>query len=183
MVIQQKATNKPAGINKPEQKIRYGCVFCLTGHEESVTESLEAQNPGLFATHVSQVKLHTVKGISNKVIKRILPGYVYFKTKSGNPPDLRYIQNAVRLLRPSSGNWALWGMDEWFAGWIFENHGVIGMSKARINAENRVEVVSGPLKTLENYIERVIRRDHCGQVALPFHDREVRIWLLYELVE
>ena len=185
MIVQQrvKIPNRLMENRKPDQKVRYGCVFCVTGREESVAVSLEAQNHDLRASPVSQVKYKSFHGIKSTEQKIIMPGYVYFQTKSHKPPDLRYVEDSIRLLCPSEKNWALWGMDEWFAKWLFENHGVIGMSKARINAENRVEAVIGPLKILEDYIRRVDKRGHGAQVALPFYDREVLIWLPYELVQ
>jgi len=163
------------------EDFKYGCVFCLTGQEDSVVESLEAQNPGLDATSVYQVKPKSEQGVIRKVTQRILPGYVYFRTKSDDPPDMRYIQDSIRLLEMTKGYWALSGMDEWFAKWVFVHHGVIGYSLADI-VENRVRMLSGPLKELERYIVRVDKRARGGQVALPFHEREVRMWLKYDLV-
>jgi len=161
--------------------IKYGCVFCLTGQEDAVVESLEAQNPGLAATSVFQMKPKKDEGITRRVTQRILPGYVYFQTKSDDPPNLRYIQDSIRLLEMTKGSWALSGMDEWFAKWIFAHHGVIGFSDATV-VDNTVRMLSGPLKELEKYIVRVDKRSRGGQVALPFHDREVRMWLKFDLV-
>ena len=178
-----KITNSINENCEPDQKLRFGCIFCVTGREESVAISLEAQNSGLRASPVSQIQHKSVQGIKSTVQKIIMPGYVYFQTKSHISPDLRYVEDSIRFLGPSETSWTLWGMDEWFARWLFENGGVIGMSKARLNARNRVEVVSGPLKTLENHIVRIDVRNRGGQVSLQFHDREVRIWLAYEIVQ
>lgn len=169
--------------NLSEPSVRYGCVFCKTDREGSVAESMEAQNRSLKAAYVSQISHKSVQGIKSTVQQITMPGYVYFQTNSYDPPDLRFIQDSIRLLRPAGKSWTLWGWDEWFAKWIVENQGVIGMSKARINADNRVEAVHGPLKTLEAYMKRVDKHRRGAQVVLPFHDREVTLWLAYELVE
>lgn len=160
----------------------YGCVFSLTGREVSVIESLEAQNPGLRATSVSQVKWKSAQGIKSKVVQITMPGYVYFQTKSSDPPNLRYIEDAIRLLTTTKNSWALTGMDAWFARWVLDNNGLIASSRAVLN-NNRVEFLAGPLYDLREYVTKVDKRSRNGQVALPFHDREVTIWLAYELVE
>jgi len=127
--------------------MRYGCVFCLSGEEASVIESLEAQNPGFTATSVSQTKWKSIPGGRYKETRIIFPGYVYFQTISSDPPDLRYIEKSIRLLATTKGSWTLTGMDEWFAKWIFKNHGVIGFSTATV-IDNRARMLSGPLKDL-----------------------------------
>jgi len=129
-------------------ELRYGCVFCITGREESVAVSLEAQNPGLRVTFVSLLKWHTVEGIRNTEIRNIFPGYVYFKTGLYEPPDLQYIQDSVRLLETTKRSWILSGMDAWFAQWIFENHGMIGFSKAKL-VDDLIEFIEGPLYDLK----------------------------------
>jgi len=168
------------GIIEANTEIRYGCIFCLTGHESSVAESLEAQTPGLIATSVSQTKVKSVQGVSSVVNELIFPGYVYFQTKSQNPPDLRYIEDSIRLLETTKNSWTLTGMDAWFAKWIIDHHGVIGMSKA-VRIDKWVEIISGPLHELKPYIRIVDKHRRRGLVVLPFHNREVRIWLKYEL--
>ena len=174
--------NEAIQVRDAAHFIRYGCVFCKTGREEAVVESLEAQNPGLSASYVSQIKRKTVQGITSTVQQITMPGYVYFQTNSFDPPYLKYVEDAIRLVRPSAGSWALMGMDAWFAKWVFENHGVIRFSKARL-VDNRVQIMGGPLKDLEDCIVRIVKRERCAQVLLPFLDREVRIWLAFEYQE
>ena len=51
MIVQQrvKIPNRLIENREPEKMMRYGCVFCVTGREESVAISLEAQNHDLKA--------------------------------------------------------------------------------------------------------------------------------------
>ena len=170
----------PTPVLDPVIELRYGCIYCTSGQEETVIESLEAQNPGLTATYVSQIKWKSEQGLKSKIKQITMPGYVYFRTTSDDPPDLRYIQESNRLLEMTKGSWELTSMDEWFAKWVFDRHGVIGFSKAML-IDNLVTITDGPLKDLEKYIVRIVKRDRCGQVALPFHGRKVRFWLMFEL--
>ena len=168
--------NRQAADGAQEQRAKrfdykYGCVFCMTGQEDSVIGSLEAQNPECYATSVSQTKWKTDQYGSRKVTQVIFPGYVYFQTKSNDPPDLRYIEQSIRLLETTKGSWTLSGMEAWFAKWIIEKHGVIGFSTATV-IDNRAMMLSGPLKELEQYIIKVDKHHRGGLVALPFHDRE-----------
>jgi len=141
----------PTPVLDPVKELRYGCVYCTSGQEGTVIESLEAQNPRLAATHVSQIKWKSEQGVKSKIKQITMPGYVYFRTTSDDPPDLRYIQESNRLLEMTKGSWTLTGMDAWFAEWVFENDGVIGVSQAKI-ADEKVKIVDGPLNELHNYI-------------------------------
>lgn len=160
-------------------KTRYGCVFCLTGHEDEVVHSLTSQNPGLKACSVSRIKCHTRDGVTAVVDQITLSGYVYFATEKTDPPDLRFIQDAIRLVYTTQFSWALSGMDEWFAKWVLDHGGLIGLSKAT-RVDNWVEFVSGPLFELKHYVKKVDKRHRGAQISLPFHDREVQMWLHYD---
>ena len=183
-MLDQSIKIKAPHITESISRIRYGCVFCITGRKESVAVSLEAQNPGLKATFVSLIKWHTVNGIREVETRLLFPGYVYFKTESSEPPDLLYIQDSVRLLETTKYSWILSGMDAWFAQWVFENHGVIGFSRAKL-INNLIEFIEGPLYDLKmkGCLKKVDRRHGSALVVLPFHNREAKMWLMYDLVE
>lgn len=161
----------------------YGCVFCMTGKEDIVAGNIEKNCPGVRATMVRQVKRRTVKGITSLVTQTVFPGYVFLEAEPGNAHVFRIPgDGAYKLLTTSDRTWQLYGSDERFVRWVFARNGLIPLSKAYREGD-RVRVISGPLKDLEGYILRVDKRNRSGQVALMFHNRTVKAWLGFELVE
>jgi len=167
---------------EPVSKFRYGCVFCRTGREKAVAESLQGQRPGLIATPVYQIKYKSAQGVKSTEIRILLPGYVYFQTERDDPPDMLYVEDAIRLLAHSGRMWQLIGQEAWFAQWVFENHGVIGLSQASKDEEGKVRVLQGPLKQLESQIIKYDKRGRACQVELDFCERKARMWLAFEWV-
>ena len=169
-------------VTEPESMIRYGCVFCRTGREEAVARSLEGQRQDLFATPVYQVKHKSVQGVKSTEVHILLPGYVYFRTKRNDPPDPMYVEDAIRVLEHSGRKWQLIGQEAWFAQWIFENHGVIGLSKACRDEEGKTKIIEGPLKTLEAHIIKYDKRSRGCQIELDFCRGKACMWLAFEWV-
>lgn len=161
----------------------YGCVFCATGREDAVVRSIEKDCPGVHATAVRQVKRRSVNGSTLLITQIVFPGYVFLEAEPGNEYVFRIPkESAARLLTSSDRQWQLYGPDERFARWVFSLNGLIPLSKAYREGD-RVKVINGPLKDLEGCILRVDKRNQSGQVALTFHNRVVKAWLGFELVE
>ena len=161
----------------------YGCVFCVTGKEEIVANSIQKDCPGVHATAVRQVKRRTVSGSTTLVTQIAFPGYVFLEAEPRNEYVFRVPrQGVIKLLTTFDHAWQLYGSDERFARWVFSLNGLISLSKAYREGD-RVKVVSGPLKDLEGSILRVDKRNQNGQISLMFNNRMVKTWLGFEFVE
>lgn len=173
----------PAGVPDNAYAKSYGCAFCVTGKEETVARNIETTCPGIHATPVRQIKRKTVGGRTSLIMQIAFPGYVFFEAESIGESILYLPRENLKalLMTPNSG-WKLSGDDERYARWIFSLGGLISLSRAYMEDE-RVRIVSGPLKDLEGHIVRIDKRNRNGQIMLTFNNRTVTAWLGYEMIE
>lgn len=161
----------------------YGCVFCVTGRERTVAESIQSACPDVRAYAVFQEKYQSKDGKKRRIETVILPGYVFFNAPVDAEIFVRFPKaDVIRVLKGNERDWRLTGEDREFARRVFDYEGCIGFSKAYLDGD-RVRILSGPLKDMEGMITRIDRRGKSGQVAMNFNGREVKLWLGFELVE
>ena len=91
-------------------------------------------------------------------------------------------QNIIRILSTDDGMWQLQGEDERFVKWLFQYDGLLGFSQA-YKENDRIRIISGPLKDMEGKIKQVDKRGKSGQVVLSFYGKEMSVWLGFELIE
>ncbi len=166
-----------------EQGRAYGCVFCVTGKEQQVAEQIHHVCPDVRATAVLQEKHKSICGRKIKVKAVMLPGYVFFDAPDDPAITLRFPRiNVIRVLKGEDYGWRLSDEDSEFAERVFSYHGCLDFSLAR-NEGDRIRILSGPLKDMEGMISRIDRRGRSGQVTLKFDNREVKIWLGFDLID
>lgn len=167
-----------------EGKLCYGCLFCTTGKERLVSRGIETACPGVRTLIARQEKHKTVQGKKIRETVLLLPGYVFFRAECSAEPYATFPREHVLRLLTTGENrqWQLAGEDEKFAAWLFQCDGLLGFSKA-YKEQDRIRIVSGPLKDLEGQILRIDRRGRSGQVALEFNGRRVKVWLGFELID
>lgn len=170
----------PCG-NEQTQAISYGCLFCMTGKEQSVAEQIQAACPNVRAAAMRQLKYKTCKKVKTREEAVFLPGYVFFEAPSITEPSVVFpTQNVIRVLSTDNGIWQLQGEDERFVKWVFQYDGMLGLSQAYKEGD-RIRIVSGPLKDMEGKIRRVDKRGMSGQVILSFCGRDIPVWLGFEM--
>lgn len=167
-----------------EEKLCYGCLFCTTGKERLVAQGIEVMCPGVRTLIARQEKHKTVHGRKFRETVPLLPGYVFFQAEYNTEPYAKFPREHVLRLLTTGENrqWQLAGEDEKFAAWLFRCDGLLGFSKA-YKEQDKIRIVSGPLKDLEGQILRIDRRGRSGQVALEFNGRQVKVWLGFELID
>ena len=171
-----------SGDNEQPQEMAYGCLFCITGKEQSVAEQIQTSCPGVRATTMRQLKYRTCKKVKTREEVILLPSYVFFEAPSSMEPSAEFPpRNIIRVLSMDHGIWQLRGEDERFAKWLFQYDGLLGFSQAYREGD-RIRIVSGPLKDMEGKIKRVDKRGMSGQVILSFHGKEIAVWLGFELI-
>ena len=161
----------------------YGCLFCATGKEKSVLESIRLTCSDVRATTARQEKFKTDHGKKTKVTALLLPGYVFFETSAPSDTPLHFPHDGIiRLLTDTDGCWQLYGDDERFVRWLFSYNGLLPFSTA-YQEGTRIRVIDGPLKDMEGFIRRIDKRGHSGQITVSFNHRELNVWLAFDLVE
>lgn len=166
------------------EKLCYGCLFCTTGKEQLVSRGIEVVCPGVRTLVARQEKHKTIQGKKLRQTVILLPGYVFFQASCRTEPYVEFPrEHVLRLLTSGEDRqWRLAGDDERFAAWLFQNEGLLGFSKA-YKEQDRIRILSGPLKDLEGKILRIDRRGRSGQVALEFNGRTIKVWLGFELID
>ena len=161
----------------------YGCLFCITGKEHIVANSIQLYNKSVRAKAVCQTIRHTNQGVTSLQNDIVLKGYVFFETCAGAslegllPPN-----DILTILSYSDGDWRLCGDDLEYAKWIFKYDGVLPLSKA-YKVGDRIFILDGPLKDLEGNITRIDKRNRSGQVTINFAGREQKVWLGFDIVK
>ena len=165
------------------QDMSYGCLFCMTGKEQSVAEQIQINCPNVRATTMRQLKYRTYKRVKTKEEIILLPSYVFFEAPSSMEPAREFpSQNIVRILALDSGIWQLQGEDERFIKWLFRYNGLLGFLQA-YKEGTQIRITSGPLKDMEGKIKCVDKRGMSGQSILSFHGKDVPVWLGFELID
>ena len=163
--------------------VAYGCIFCRTGNEEVLARSIEKEYPEIRALFPIKTRMRRwAKALIEERVA-LFPGYLFFKADEGfDVKCLFHREDVFRVLRSSDGKWRLCGEDETFARALFEQNGVIGLSKAYFEGD-RIRIVDGMLKIYEDRILRVNRRSRTAQVYVGMAGEEATVWLGYELLE
>lgn len=158
-----------------------GCLFCKAGREQRVVQ-LFPEGAALFPT---KVRYRRMGGQAIEEQTPLLPGYVFFETAD---PDfdlrqLKWPNDILKLLSYGDGAWQLHGYDAQFAEMLFREKGRIGLSLACFDEGDRIRIVDGFLKAYEGAIIRVNRRAKTAQVSIPFQEKNITMWLGFELIE
>lgn len=167
--------------DKPEIREEYGCLFCRVGCEQRVARDLTEKILQIKA--IAPVKLRYHRNKHSNERETLFPGYVFIQADSDcnlfQEINHRYI---YRVLCDSEHNWYLRGSDAKIAQKLFEVNGVIDYSKAYYE-NDRIRIVDGFLKDYEGDIVRVDRRMKAAQIRVQLLEREVKVWLGFELIE
>ena len=173
----------PSYDDEQPEGMSYGCLFCITGKEQSVADQIQTVCPNVRATTMRQLKHRTCKKVKTKEEVILLPSYVFFEAPSSMEPSVEFpTQNIIRILFLDKGVWQLRGEDERFVKWLFRYDGLLGFSQAYKEGD-QIRIVSGPLKDMEGKIRRVDKRGMSGQVVLYFYGKEIPVWLGFELIQ
>ena len=133
---------QPIEANAHEKNIAYGCLFCMTGKEQSVAERVQVACPDVRAITMRKIKYRVCKKVKRTEEAIVLPGYVFFQAPSYIEPVLAFPkQNVIRTLS-MEGDWRLRGADEQFTRWLFRYDGLLSLSQAYRDGD-RIRIISG----------------------------------------
>ena len=153
----------PETEDEQPQERSFGCLFCITGKEQSIVDQIQTSCPDVRATAMRQLKYRTCKKVKTQEEAILLPSYVFFEAPSTMEPSVEFPrQNIIRILSTDDGMWR-------FSQAYKEN--------------DRIRIISGPLKDMEGKIKQVDKRGKSGQVVLSFYGKEISVWLGFELIE
>jgi transcriptional antiterminator NusG len=162
----------------------------MTGQEESIRQRIETklQRNGMLQARTFIPKRHLKErkeGIWYDVFKVMFPGYILLATEQ--------IEDVAKLLVTTEGVVRFLQNDKEFQEirieeiakllYMADADGVIGVSKVRVNADDSVEVVSGPLKGCDDWITKRKRCKDRVAIDVTLGEERREIWLTVEFVD
>ena len=144
------------------------CLFCRTGAELAVVESIRQSFPQLVA--LAPVKILPEKRAGNWIdqTKVLLPGYVFVYTTDDLPFNLKHKTNHLyKVLHYERGIRTLTGPDEEYAMWIYRHAGEIKTSQV-LTIGSEITVVSGPMSDFGGKIVKLDKHKRRAWVEFEF---------------
>lgn len=149
-------------------KTKAYCLFCRTGTELAVVESIRQNFPKLSALAPVKVIPEKRAGQWHEQVKVLLPGYVFVFTPDELPFNLRHkTHHLYKILHYERGIRELTGPDEEYAMWILRHDGEIKTSKV-FAVGSAITVVSGPMADFGGKIVRLDKHKRRAWVEFDF---------------
>ncbi|MDO4385171.1 MAG: hypothetical protein Q4E18_04145 [Clostridia bacterium] len=155
---------------------RYGCLFCRTGTEVSVADSINQRMSSVEAIAPVRVRRKTVAGKVLEDQAPLLPGYIFFRTETVERlPQMTRISDVLKLLEYDDLSWELMGSDREFAEFLFGN----ALFRPRVSfIDGRLHFEEGFLYGHDDAVVRVNRRKKTAEIRLEI-DR-LAFWIGYD---
>lgn len=125
-------------------------------------------------------------GTKKKKISSIFPGYIFVETDSISYDDFRIIKNFpgfCRFLKANSDIKPLPSAEKKLIYNLCTGGNIAGISIVYFNENDRIKVVSGPLKDLEGKIIKVDKRKKRAKIKLNLYENSFLIDFGFELIE
>ena len=159
------------------------CLFCNTTKCESIASLLPTR---IECRAVSPKIIHRkwVKGKCFEEVSDYLPGYVFLYTETPLQAFgmLWTIDGVLRLLGRQEEGYRLTGEDKRFADMLYASQGMIGILKA-YEAGDRIRLAAESLPGYEGEVIKVDRRKGRAQILIRFDDKEIKLWVGFELID
>lgn len=165
----------------PDSGVCYGCLFCVTGHEDEVAGQLRVRWPELRVINPVRQHYYRKSGAYTIVEDRMFPGYMFFSTNDVDFPvnQIERMEGILRLLRYDNEEWTLRGDDREIVEELFKFNGVIGFSKGTF-VDGRLHISQGFLKRYERAICKVDKRHKTAKISIKLNNRLIDLWLGYD---
>ena len=159
-----------------EKMWRYGCLFCRTGAETTIASYINQTITGVEAVAPTRTRRKTVAGKAVEDQVQLLPGYIFFRTKTDEQLSLlTRITNVLKLLEYDNLSWELTGGDREFAEFLFDNDLLQPPHVTFIDGKLHFE--DGFLYGHDDAVLRMNRRKRAAEVRLGI-DR-LAFWIGY----
>lgn len=159
------------------------CLYVLYGLEVLIANKFNQKFPDLLSLPILKYQHKSVNGVKTVIQKPMLSNYVFlYLPKDMNVYDLKIDGSTFKILNPKNDDGKLVGYDLKYALRMLQAGGIVDMSKA-IKENDRVKIVSGPLKEVEAKIIKMDPRNRNAKVVVDFMGRSTEIWLPFEYMD
>jgi len=168
--------------------MEYFVIQLLTGKEESFLKyaknSLHGENIRFFWL---RRELFIKKlGITRKSVSSIFPGYLFIESDNISYDFYKKIKKFpgfCRFLRNNDDIRPLPLEDKKIVYQLSSNGEIAGISKIYFNEDDKIKVISGPMKGLEGEIIKVDKRKKRAKIKLKLYEDSFYIDFGFELIE
>lgn len=159
------------------------CLYVLYGLEVLIANKFNQKFPDLLSLPILKYQHKSVNGVKTIIQKPMLSNYIFlYLPKDMNVYDLKIDGSTFKILNPKNDDGKLVGYDLKYALRMLQAGGIVDMSKA-IKENDRVKIVSGPLKEVEAKIIKMDPRNRNAKVVVDFMGRSTEIWLPFEYMD
>lgn len=126
------------------------------------------------------------KGKKREALKPLYPGYIFFLGHEISPElhwILRRTPGFFRFLKSNQNVQPLTGKDREILTHFLKFGEIAERSQVYFNENNRIVVLSGPMKGLEGIIERVDRRKCRAKIRLSLNDNSMLVDLAFDVIQ
>ena len=157
-----------------------------SGKEEYVKNFLSKNFSGITPFLPKRILLERRRGRMERTVKPLFPGYLFF-TGSFTPEELILMHKAAffkRFLQNERGEYAVVSQREMdFLFTLTGGSDFVDISDAAFDENDRIRVISGPLKEMEFSITKVDRRRQRVTAIIEFFNEFREITLSYDVIE
>ena len=159
-----------------EKTWRYGCLFCRTGAEATIAGYINQTIIDVEAVAPTRTRRKTIAGKAIEDQVQLLPGYIFFRTKTDEQvPQLTRITNVLKLLEYDNLGRELSGGDREFAEFLFDNDLLQPLHVSFIDGKLHFE--DGFLYGHDDAVLRVNRRKKTVEIRLEIV--QLAFWIGY----
>ncbi len=174
--------------------MNYFVFQVMTGEEKKFIKlaeyNLKTQGVDLFETGSiiwPQRKL-TIrkKGVLKEKVAPIFPGYLFIETEEINPDvywTLKKTSGFIRFLKSNQNIEPVHGQDKKLLLHFLSFGEIVEKSKVWFDENNRIRVLSGPMKGLEGKIIKVDRRKKRAKIKLSLYEESFKVDFGFEILE
>jgi len=168
--------------------MEYYVIQLLTGKEESFLKHAKNSLPEENIRFLWLRRELFIKklGITKKSVSSIFPGYIFIESDNISYDfykNIRKFPGFCRFLRDNDDIRPLPNDDKRFVYQLSLNGEVAGISKIYFNKDDKIKVISGPMKGLEGEIIKVDKRKKRAKIKLKLYENSFLIDFGFELIE
>ena len=157
-----------------------------SGKEEYVKRFLAENLPDVTSFLPKRILLERRRGRMERIIKPLFPGYLFF-TGCSTPGNLERLHKTAffkKVLCTETRDFATVPQKEMaFLLSLTEGGEFVDISDAAFDENDRIRVISGPLKEMEFSITKVDRRRQRVTATIEFFNEYREITLSYDVIE
>lgn len=168
---------------KGKRELKSYCLFCKSGSESSVANTINSLHKDLLAIAPQRVVQERRNDKWEQRNLALLPGYVFLFVAREQSGKYRHVKvtDMYKFLQYEGGIKELEHEDHTYAMWIHKNHGKISPSKVLTDGD-AIRVIDGPLLECQGKIIRLDKHKRRALVEFDFDGQKRLISLSADCV-